>query len=110
LSVDNTPLSFQQSFARAKADLIGGLYLFLFFPCLQICGAWRARRLGWIGQTKWDAAGGFYVYCKNIGVFREWFAYSISFALLTTIILATKLAQEITREQIREAVITNVDR
>lgn len=105
LSVDHVKLDLKLSFARAKAELFSGLYLFLFFPYLQIHAAWKARRPSWTGLTSWDAAGRSYVQCYEIGPFRKWFSYILSAVLILSIVVASKIAKEITKDQVHDSVI-----
>jgi uncharacterized RDD family membrane protein YckC len=105
LSIDHTRPSFLQAYKRAKSALFGGLYLFLFFPALQVYGAWKARKPSWTGLTPWDAAGRSYVQCAAISPVRKWVCYVLSAVLLTTVVVVSKMAKEVTKEQIRDSVI-----
>jgi len=105
VSIDHARPSFLQAYNRARSALFGGLYLFLFFPALQVYGAWKARKPSWTGLTPWDAAGRSYVQCAAISQVRKWFCYVLSAVLLTTIVVVSKVAKEVTKEQIRDSVL-----
>lgn len=103
-SIDGGLPSADASKRRAWVFLKSGLYLCFYVPVLQILGAiaaWRRRD----GSQPWDWAARTFTGQKPIGFARFAVAALLAFCMFAFMVGASKMAKEVTKEEMRRSVL-----
>ena len=102
-SVDLRLPTTDEAFRRARKHLSSGLYFTLYFPFLQLLSVfilWKNRE----ASTPWDLMSRTFVQQRPISYFRYVIAALIAIILITSTVVAQKVAKERTKEEFRSSI------